>query len=127
MECPVCLEEVSDFQVDPGHCSHHVCLECYQKLLDNEGHIVTCPMCRKTWEVELPAEPNNNAALDEEPSEVEDHDSQQIEEDLEQIDEDSDEEEDYFTLQQFLLMDKNYDNMPSMFTLDDDSQIINIF
>ena len=84
-------------------------------------------MCRKTWEDELPAEQNNDAAYNEEPSDVEEHDLQHLEQDLEQIDENSDEEEDYFTLQQFLLMDKNYDNMPSIVTLDDDSQIINIF
>lgn len=46
-ECPICFDEVTQNQqwlLLP--CKHGVCTTCYQKLVQDQHRVTTCPLCR---------------------------------------------------------------------------------
>ena len=46
-ECPICFEEITHNQewlLLP--CKHGVCATCYQKLIQDQHQVTTCPLCR---------------------------------------------------------------------------------
>jgi hypothetical protein len=52
MDCPVCLEdEIDEVKMHYTECLHHICDDCYYKLLSN-----SCPICRR----EITLSFNNN-------------------------------------------------------------------
>ena len=46
--CAICLDRYNDPRMLP--CAHHYCKDCIDRLpveLENERHVVKCPVCRK--------------------------------------------------------------------------------
>jgi len=56
MDCPVCLDdEIDETKIHYTECLHHICDDCYYKLLSN-----SCPICRQ----EIALSFNNNTNTD---------------------------------------------------------------
>ena len=51
MECPICLEKLTNKFLIKTPCKHVFCLSCFSQLSS-----VTCPLCRSNFERNLPDE-----------------------------------------------------------------------
>ena len=57
-ECPICFEEVKEnksWLLLP--CRHGICTSCYQKLVQDQHHVTTCPLCRMPLLEPVPLQP----------------------------------------------------------------------
>ena len=55
LNCPICLQDVSDDKITKTTCDHSFCSDCLNTWLENKH---TCPMCRNL--LRQPSENNNN-------------------------------------------------------------------
>ena len=58
-ECPICFEEITQNQewlLLP--CKHGVCVTCYQKLIQDQHQVTTCPLCRMPLLEPVPKQTN---------------------------------------------------------------------
>ena len=64
-ECPVCFDEVKEnnsWLLLP--CRHGVCTSCYQKLIQHQHRVTTCPLCRMPLLEPVPIQPLAAEAAD---------------------------------------------------------------